>query len=433
MSSAGSSGSARRSRDQLPARLVEPLVLALGRLGVELLLGALERLAVRVQLERPVALELDESREHEGGQRRRELADDLALAAREHRLEQLDDQRADRRLERAHPLVGERGVQRPAVARVLGRVEVERRAAPRHRVARHDDAVLAREGAVVGAHRLHVVVARERPEVPARAAGHRALAAQPRPRRVRARDERGVERVEVRLQGAPERRASPTRASGSSPARRSPRCARCGPSSSSSVRRSISVPSGAPAQRCGPMPNATCCRMFGTVEDEAVRLGEDLLVAVRGGEHDRHRLVLADQSCPGTTTSRVARACEAAVRRQQAEVLVDGRAGERRVAPELVLQFGVLGEVDHHRADEDARRDHPDDDELPDRAEQHVLRQPGREQAGGRIVGGVERLRLPHRDDLARDVVELQARALDLLVDEVLDRDVELPRRVADA
>ena len=57
---------------------------------------------------------------------------------------------------------------------------------------------------------------------------------------------------------------------------------------------------------------------------------------------------------------------------------------------------------------------------------------PRGEQAGGRVVGRVERLLLAHRDDRARDVVERQARPLHALGFEALHRVDELPGRLAD-
>ena len=57
---------------------------------------------------------------------------------------------------------------------------------------------------------------------------------------------------------------------------------------------------------------------------------------------------------------------------------------------------------------------------------------PRGEQAGGRIVGRVERLGLPHLDHRPRDLVEREARPLDALVVEALHGGDELAGRLAD-
>ena len=195
----------------------------------------------------------------------------------------------------------------------------------------------------------------------------------------------------------------------------------------------MSVPSGAPAHRCGPMPKATCRRMFG--RSRTKRSGS--------GKTSSSRLADAKTTATGSSlrisrprisTSRVgvrAKPRYGVSSRRYSSTAAGTSVGSAR---SCVLHVVVLGEVDHHRADEHARRDHPDDDELPDRAEQHVLGQPGRASrpevgSSAGSSGSALRIAMISR----RDVVELEARALDLLVDEVLHGDVELPRRVADA
>ncbi len=237
--------------DDLPALGVQVLVLALGRLRVAMGLRVLEALAARVQLPPELARQVEEIGEDEPGVRRAEGGDELAPAGGQERLEQLRRQRAHSRLERRQPLLGEHAVERPAVAGVLRRVEVERRPPARHRVLRDDDSLRAREVGRPGARRDDVVVARERPEVPARAARHRALRPEPGPHGVRIAREVLRERVEV---GGHARRRAGTLSvphSGQPVIVTSPASsiADVRASSSSSVTRSISVARGAPAQR----------------------------------------------------------------------------------------------------------------------------------------------------------------------------------------
>ena len=214
---------------------------------------------------------------------------ELAAAGGHERLEQLDRELAHRRLERGQPLLVEHAVERPAVARMLGRVEVQRRPPARDRVLRDDDPERAREVAGPRARRDDVVVARERPEVPACAARDRALRPEPRPDRVRVARELLVERVEVGASCRRSRvgtRASPTPASRSSSPRRrarSPTCARAAPRASraaSASRAALRRSDEGRRRRRG------AGRCSGRFEHEALGLRED---ASRRGSPTRRR------------------------------------------------------------------------------------------------------------------------------------------------
>ena len=91
--------------DDLPALGVEVLVLALRRLDVEVRLRVLEPIAARVELARVVARQVKELREDEAGKRRADLRHELAASGCDERLDQLDGDLSDRRLERDHTLV----------------------------------------------------------------------------------------------------------------------------------------------------------------------------------------------------------------------------------------------------------------------------------------------------------------------------------------
>ena len=84
---------------QLPARLVEPLVLALGSARIELLLGALERLAVCVQLERPLPRQRTNSAKTSAVNGDESSFTTSPSPAREHRLQELHREPTHRRLE----------------------------------------------------------------------------------------------------------------------------------------------------------------------------------------------------------------------------------------------------------------------------------------------------------------------------------------------
>ena len=297
------------------------LVLALGRLDVEVRLGVLEALAARVQLAGVLARQVEDVCEDEPGIRRAELGDELPAAVREKRLEQLARELAHRRLHRRHALGGEHGIQRPPVARMLRRVEVQRRPPARDGVLRHDDPLRAREVGRPRARGDDVVVAGERPEVPAGTARDRAGRPQPRPGRVGVGDEVLGERIEVGR-----RRAHRVAQSGSGRHAQRPPLGPAGHrhlaveldrrgSREQLLERDLEHQRRERRAGAAMRPGAEgeMAADVRAVEHELVRVGEHRLVAVGRRVDEGDRLVLADRAPADLDVSR-RRAREAAVR-----------------------------------------------------------------------------------------------------------------------
>ena len=185
-------------RDDRAGDVVERDARALDAVHVELL-HRVHELARRLADRHPeLGGQVEELGEDVAGKAMRELGADVRAALVDERLQEIADDASQLRLDRRHLLDGEVGVERAPVGRVLGRVEVERRAAAGEGEPRHDVLDARREERRIAGRGEHVVVAQERPEaVPGIAVGDRAGLAEHRELLVEAPERLGLERVEV--------------------------------------------------------------------------------------------------------------------------------------------------------------------------------------------------------------------------------------------
>jgi hypothetical protein len=120
------------------------------------------------------------------------------VAARNDRLEQLGAESPCDRLQAGDALVGQQRIQRAAVRRVLGRIEMQRRTTSGERDFRHDVLLRRDVRARIAGRGADVVVGHERPKsAPGIGVGDRALAPQARVLLPRAVEGLGLERIEI--------------------------------------------------------------------------------------------------------------------------------------------------------------------------------------------------------------------------------------------
>ena len=142
--------------------------------------------------------EVKEFGEYVAGKLAREFGADFAAASFDERFQQLDGDGADRRLQPLHLFLGEERIQRAAIRRVVGRIEMQGRAPASE--CNFRDYVLNRRDERIGLAQGadHVVIAQQGPEaVPRVAMRHRAPGAHVAIQIVRAAEIFDGQRIEV--------------------------------------------------------------------------------------------------------------------------------------------------------------------------------------------------------------------------------------------
>jgi hypothetical protein len=166
-------------RDQLTRHVVEHVARVLHRAVVEGLHGTDEGRAGVHQARLHVVVQVHPAAEHPHRKAAAEFTADVTRATFDQGPQILAHDLADHRFEPGHPLGREQAVQCGAVGRLLGRIEVQRRAPAGGRHLGHDVLDRGGEERVIGRGTRHIGMPGQRPEASQRiGVGHRAAAAQ---------------------------------------------------------------------------------------------------------------------------------------------------------------------------------------------------------------------------------------------------------------